>query len=49
MAASYDNSTTVSTVRVILVFFLNQDKSRHSRSNFRKSNSIELNPWIEFD
>ena len=24
-------------------------KSRHSKSNVRKSNSIELNPWIEFD
>ena len=23
--------------------------SRHSKSNVRKSNSIELNPWIEFD
>ena len=22
---------------------------RHSKSNVRKSNSIELNPWIEFD
>ena len=25
------------------------DLSRHSKSNVRKSNSIELNPWIEFD
>ena len=23
--------------------------TRHSKSNVRKSNSIELNPWIEFD
>ena len=23
--------------------------ARHSKSNVRKSNSIELNPWIEFD
>ena len=25
------------------------NESRHSKSNVRKSNSIELNPWIEFD
>ena len=31
--------------------FLRDDylDSRRSKSNVRKSNSIELNPWIEFD
>ena len=31
------------------IYFLVLHVARHSKSNVRKSNSIELNPWIEFD
>ena len=33
----------------LCVFFFRSFLSRHSKSNVRKSNSINLNPWIGFD
>ena len=39
-----ENSETETTFLDTKVY-----KARHSKSNVRKSNSIELNLWIEFD